>query len=208
VLVPAVVIALVVAVAVQLRAGPAPWRPPLPEMSPQVVLPELTQPPSTGGPSGSASPSATRRTATTPAGTGGQPAPGATGTAAPGPTIAGGPQPGSIVGSDGRCMEPVDSGRGSLIQVATCARVPEQRWSVPGDRTLRSLGFCLDLLFERRNSGTPVVLSSCDGSSSQQWQLDQGRWRNQRSDRCLTASGGRLTIEDCTGAANQRWSLT
>jgi hypothetical protein len=104
-------------------------------------------------------------------------------------------------------MEPEGSGRGSFIRVATCANVSKQRWSAPGDGSLRSLGFCLDLFLERRDEGTPVALSSCDGSSSQRWRLDDGRWRNDRSNRCLT-SGGRLTIEDCGGAANQRWSLT
>jgi hypothetical protein len=204
VLVPAVAIALVVAVALQLREGPAPWRPPLPQMSPQVVLPELSEAPSAGGPSPSGSPSASRRASTTPS---------ATAPAQKAPTTPTGPtgstvQPGSIVGSDGRCMEPEGSGRGSFIRVATCANVSKQRWSLASDRTLRTLGFCLDLFLEQRSSGTPVALSSCDGSSSQQWRLDDDRWRNDRSDRCLTAGGGRLTIENCGSAANQRWSLT
>jgi hypothetical protein len=208
VVVPAVAIALVVAVALQLRDGPAPWRPPLPQMSPQVVLPELSQSPSAGAPSGSGSPSASRRPSTTPSTSGGpgagQRTPGGTPTATPAPAV----QPGSIVGSDGRCMEPEGSGRGSFIRVATCANVSKQRWSAGGDSTLRSLGFCLDLFLEDRSEGTPVALSSCDGSSSQRWRLDGGRWRNDRSNRCLTAGGGRLTIEDCGSGANQRWSLT
>jgi hypothetical protein len=213
VLVPAVVIALVVAVAVQLRAGPAPWRPPLPQMSPQVVLPELTPSagPPTGGPTGSASPSASRRTSTAPTGTasgGRQPAPAGTGTGTPSPTIAAGAQPGSILGADGRCVEPTGSGPGSFIQLATCESVAKQQWSAPGDGTVRTLGFCLEVLFGRRSGGTPVVLSTCNAGGAQQWQPDANGWRNPQSNRCLTGGGSRLTIEDCTGAANQRFSLT
>lgn len=215
VLVPAVVIALVVAVALQLQSGPAPWRPPLPEMTPQVVLPQLTPPPSAGGgtgsPTGSASASASRRTASTPGGTatGGPGAgPGGTGTATTGPGVAGGAQPGSIVGSDGRCLEPEDAAPFSDVRLVTCTPVAEQQWSAPGDGTVRTQGYCLDVTFGRRSSGSPVALNFCNGGGSQRWELGANGWRNPQSNRCLTASSTRLTIEDCTGAANQRLSLT
>jgi hypothetical protein len=117
-------------------------------------------------------------------------------------------QPGSIVGPDGRCLEPTGSGGFSSLQFAGCANVSRQRWSTPGDGTVRTSGACLDVLFNGRRNGTPVVVNRCDGTDSQQWRISSSGWRNARSDRCLTANEGRLTVNDCTGAANQRFSLT
>jgi hypothetical protein len=216
VLVPAAVLVLVVAVGLQLKGRKTPERPPLPQMSPQVVLPELTPPPSAGaasdGPSGSAAPSGTRRATAGPAGAGtpagaGQPGGGGPGTTPPVATAAA-VQPGSVVGPDGRCLESTGSGRFSSLQLAGCANVSRQRWSAPGDGTVRNSGSCLDVLFNGRSNGTPVVLNRCDGTDSQEWRISASGWRNPRSNRCLTASGGRLTINDCTGASSQRFSLT
>jgi hypothetical protein len=216
VLVPAAVVVLVVAVALQFKGRQTPERPPLPQMSPQVVLPELTPPASAGaasdGANGSAAPSGTRRTTTGPAGAGtatgaGPPGGGGAGPTPPAATAAA-VQPGSIVGPDGRCLESTGSGGFSAVQLAGCANVSRQRWSAQGDGTVRNSGSCLDVLFNGRGNGTPVVLNRCDGTDSQEWRISGSGWRNPRSNRCLTASGGRLTINDCTGASNQRFSLT
>jgi hypothetical protein len=214
--VPAAVIVLVAAVALQFRPGRPPIETTLPQMSPQVVLPELgsSAPPSqtsAAKPSGSGSASASRTaTATpTPAATrstaGGQP-----GIAAPP-----GPQRGSIVGIGGRCLEPVADGAITYIQLATCAPVDKQRWNAPGDRTVRVLGQCLDVMFSAEGNGTPVNLYSCNGTDAQEWEIrGDGTWRNPQSNRCLSTAGGgqsagtRLNIFDCTGAASQRWTLT
>jgi Ricin-type beta-trefoil lectin domain len=217
VLVPAAAIVLVIVVAVQLREGPAPWRPPLPEMSPQVVLPELTAQPSAGastdGPTASASPSGTRRTGTSaatgaagaPGGTGG---PGSgTGTAAPAPPAAAAAvQPGSIVAADGRCLEAEAARSDAAIRLAECAAVERQKWSRSGG-TVRVQGFCLDVFYDRRDNGAEVLLYDCHGGGNQQWRIGAGGLVNPQSGRCLTAVPVGLVIADCTGGANQRWSL-
>lgn len=217
-LVPAVVIVLLVAVAIQWQPGPQPWRPALPEMTPQVVLPELSTAPSAGsavgGSSGPASPPATRRTTATAAGRTGQPGAGrpgpgtgGTGTAAPGPSVAAAVQPGSILGADGRCLEAEAARPGAAIRPAECAAVEPQRWST-SDGTLRVQGFCLDVFFDRRDNGAEVLLYDCHGGGNQQWRIDTNGWVNPQSGRCLTAVPAGLVIADCTGAADQRWSLT
>ena len=42
----------------------------------------------------------------------------------------------------------------------------------------------------------------------QPWRIAADGWRNPQSGRCLTAVAAGLAITDCTGAANQRFSLT
>jgi hypothetical protein len=190
-------------------------------MSPQVVLPELSGPPSvgapTGGATGSASPSGTRRATSPPAagrpGSGqpgaGQPGPGTggTGTAAPGPSVAAAPQPGSILGADGRCLEAEAARSGGAIRPATCATVERQKWSTSGG-TVRVQGFCLDVFYDRRDNGAEVLLFDCHGGGNQQWRAVGGFLVNPQSGRCLTAVPAGLVIANCTGAVNQRWSLT
>ena len=216
VVVPAAVIVLLVAVAVQLRPGAEPDRPPLPVISPQ-VLPELSGPSAgaaSDGQTASAppSPSGSRRatgppTATTRPGTGGpRPGPPPT-TTAPPATIAA-VQPGSIVGTDGRCLEPAAARAGEAIRPTQCAPVEKQKWSAPGDGTVRVQGFCLDVFYDRRDNGAAVLLYDCHGGGNQQWRIAADGWRNPQSGRCLTAVAAGLAITDCTGAANQRFSLT
>jgi hypothetical protein len=86
--------------------------------------------------------------------------------------------------------------------------VQAQKWSAPGDGTLRVQGFCLDVFFDRRDNGAPVLLYDCHAGGNQQWRIAADGWRNPQSGRCLTAVAAGLTITDCTGAANQRFSLT
>ena len=216
VVVPAAVIALLVGVAVQLRPGAEPDRPPLPQISPQ-VLPDLTPPVSAGtasaGPTASASPSASRRATAPPTATG-RPGAGGAGTGAPRTTTpppaatVAAVQPGSIVGVDGRCLEAEAARAGAAIRPAPCAASEKQKWSAPGDGTVRVQGFCLDVFFDRRDNGAPVMLYDCHGGGNQQWRIATNGWRNPQSGRCLTGVAAGLAISDCTGAANQRFSLT
>ena len=53
-----------------------------------------------------------------------------------------------------------------------------------------------------------VLLYDCHGGGNQQWRIAADGWRNPQSGRCLTAVAAGLAITDCTGAANQRFSLT
>jgi endoglucanase len=65
-------------------------------------------------------------------------------------------------------------------------------------------------------NGTRVTLSTCTGSSAQQWQVrSNGNIVNGQSGRCLdaagqgTGNGTQLQIYDCVaaGQGNQQWTL-
>ncbi len=118
---------------------------------------------------------------------------------------------GAIVGIGGRCLA-VDRDRAEL---AVCADRSSQRWSAPGDGTVRALNRCLDVFASGEANGTPVILYPCNRTDAQQWQLRaDGTWRNPQSNKCLSTVGGRsdpgtrLAVFDCTGTAGQKWTLS
>jgi hypothetical protein len=205
--VPVAVAVLVVAVVLQLSSGDHVPGPGLPPLSPVVALPESTSPSApVNDPSASATPStssAAPRPATTPTRSV-KPSQSATPTA---PTA----HRGAVVGIAGRCLA-ADRDRPEL---AVCDDRGSQRWSAPGDGTVRIQNRCLDVFASSEANGTPVILYPCNRSDAQQWQMrGDGTWRNPQSNKCLSAVGGRsqpgtrLAVFDCSGAAHQRWVLT
>jgi Ricin-type beta-trefoil lectin domain len=202
---PAAVVVLVVAVAVQFRPDGAAIGPELAQQSPQVALPVLSasartnEEPSTS-PSASALPTASASSSAA--------ARGATPSAATSTAPAG--HRGAVVGIGGRCLA-ADRDRPEL---AVCDDRSSQRWSAPGDGTVRVVNRCLDVFASGEANGTPVILYQCNRTDAQQWQLrGDGSWRNPQSNKCLSAVGGRsdpgtrLAVFDCTGAASQKWTL-
>jgi hypothetical protein len=132
---------------------------------------------------------------------------------APAPPPAPPPPPGAlVVGIGGRCVEAASNGR---VQLAICnGRAANQRWTVPGDGSVRTLGRCLDTLSSGTSNRTPLVVSGCDGTSSQQWDIgSDGSWSNGRSGKCMdvfegfTDPGTPLIIFSCHGSQNQRFAF-
>ena len=109
---------------------------------------------------------------------------------------------GQIAGTTGKCVDDSGSGTsdGNPIILYPCTGNANQRWQVPGDGTLRTLGKCLAVNGE---SGTPAELATCDGSADQQWtyQLD-GNLVNKQTGLCLDVAGG----GDANGTALEAWS--
>ena len=203
--VPVAVVALVVAVALQFRPDDAAVGPDLAQESPQVALPVMSASAHTNeSPSGSpsAKPSAGSTKASASASARGVPTPTASAT----PTA----HRGAVVGVGGRCLA-ADRDRPEL---AVCADRGDQRWSAPGDGTVRVANRCLDVFASGDANGTPVILYQCNRTDAQQWQIrGDGTWRNPQSNRCLSTIGGRsdpgtrLAVFDCAGAANQKWTM-
>ncbi|MFB9511476.1 RICIN domain-containing protein, partial [Streptomyces aurantiacus] len=89
-----------------------------------------------------------------------------------------------------------------------------QKWTVPGDGTLRALGKCLDISGGASADGTKIQLWTCNGTGAQTWtpQAD-GTVRNPQSGKCLDASGGTwndgtpVHLWTCHTNANQKWAL-
>jgi hypothetical protein len=203
---PVAVVVLVVAVALQFRSGEAVVGPDVAQQSPQVALPVMSASAHTNEqPSAKPSASSTRTSGS--ASARGVPAPTASATSSAPPTA----HRGAVLGVGGRCLA-ADRDRPEL---AVCADRSSQRWSAPGDGTVRALNRCLDVFASGDANGTPVILYQCNRTDAQQWQLRaDGTWRNPQSNKCLSTVGGRsdpgtrLAVFDCTGATNQKWTLT
>ncbi|MFD3533299.1 lectin [Streptomyces sp. NPDC058664] len=123
---------------------------------------------------------------------------------------------GEVKGVNGKCLD-VDNAQtadGTKIQIWTCNGTAAQRWSVPGDGTLKVLGKCLDVSSGGSADGTKVQLWTCNGSGAQKWapQAD-GTLRNPQSGKCLDASGGTwndgvpVHLWTCHTGPNQKWTL-
>ncbi|MFC8952727.1 lectin [Streptomyces sp. NPDC057101] len=128
----------------------------------------------------------------------------------------GGPRTGEVKGVGGKCLD-VDNAQtadGTKIQLWTCNGTVAQRWTVPGDGTLRVLGKCLDVSDGGSADGTRVQLWTCNGTAAQTWSpQSDGTVRNPRSGKCLDASGGTwndgtaVHLWTCHTGANQKWTL-
>jgi type 1 glutamine amidotransferase len=128
----------------------------------------------------------------------------------------GGTRSGQITGIGGKCVDVSGSNTadGTKIQLWTCNGTAAQRWTLPGDNTIRALGKCLDVRNSGTANGTLTQLWTCNGTGAQQWApQSNGTLRNPQSGRCLDASGNSsadgtaLHIWDCHTGANQKWVL-
>ncbi|MBF8187387.1 ricin-type beta-trefoil lectin domain protein [Nonomuraea sp. K274] len=124
---------------------------------------------------------------------------------------------GTITGLAGKCVDVAggSSADGTAVQLHTCNGSAAQRWTRPGDGTLRALGKCLDVADHGTADGSRLQLWSCTGAANQQWTHTAGRdLVNPAADKCAdvtgntSADGTRLQIWTCTGAANQKWTLS
>ncbi|NED84521.1 hypothetical protein G3I76_31060 [Streptomyces sp. SID11233] len=135
-----------------------------------------------------------------------------------------GQQPtGQITGIGGKCVD--DSGAGTAagnpVVLYSCNAGANQRWTLPGDGTVRTLGSCLDA--EQRSDATytgyRAVLSPCDGSATQRWTYERNGYLENAGapGRCLDAYASRTTdsnpliVDTCANSRpnqqNQVWAL-
>ncbi|MGX1249532.1 putative chitinase [Streptomyces ambofaciens] len=119
-----------------------------------------------------------------------------------------------ITGFTGKCIDVADANtaNGTPVQLYDCNGTGAQRWSSPGDGTLRAFGKCLDIQAAGTADGTSVWLWDCHGEANQQWVVTEAHdIVNPATDRCLDVRGYNnanrtpLQIWPCTGAANQKW---
>jgi hypothetical protein len=168
--------------------------------------------PSSSGPVRSATATATPTATTTapgaPAPNGNQPPPAA---GEPTPTLS--PPPGTartgpVTAAGGRCLA-----RGGFLGIGKtpvvtngCAEILYQRFTLATDGTLRVTDRCARVA----GDGT-VDLVECGDQPSAQWRTGPGgSLVNPETGRCLTDPGSAaatVTVTDCTGADNQRWTL-
>ncbi|WP_326657701.1 lectin [Streptomyces sp. NBC_00385] len=124
---------------------------------------------------------------------------------------------GALSGPGGKCLDATGNtgADGTPVQLWDCTGAANQRWTVQGDGSIRTLGACLDVTSGSTANGAKVQLYTCNGSAAQRWTYNAstGDVVNTAADKCLdvteqsTANGARTQIWTCTGAANQKWRL-
>ncbi|GGS23583.1 family 16 glycosylhydrolase [Streptomyces griseoviridis] len=128
----------------------------------------------------------------------------------------GGATGGAIKGIGGMCVDVAgaSSADSTPVQLHDCTGVDAQKWTLPGDGTVRALGKCLDVRGGATADGTPVQLYTCNGTGAQKWTYTAaGDLTNTGADKCLdatghsSADGTRLQIWTCAGTANQKWTI-
>ncbi|MFG2907349.1 ricin-type beta-trefoil lectin domain protein [Kitasatospora sp. NPDC048286] len=102
---------------------------------------------------------------------------------------------------------------GTAVETTNCNGSPAQRWTRPGDGTVRALGKCMRPAAGLVGWG--IELATCDGSDNQKWQDGaDGALVHSASSLCLDIPGWngnlgvQLALYYCNGAnaANQHWS--
>ncbi|MGC5408839.1 lectin [Streptomyces sp. DT225] len=129
---------------------------------------------------------------------------------------AGSERSGEVKGVNAKCLD-VDNAQsadGTKVQLWTCNGSTAQKWTLPGDGTLRALGKCLDISGGATADGTRIQLWTCNGTEAQRWAAQSGGdLRNPQSGKCLDASGGTwndgtaVHLWTCHGGPNQLWTL-
>jgi predicted chitinase len=122
---------------------------------------------------------------------------------------------GAITGYEGLCLDDRSASTAEFnpIQVYTCNGTNAQQWTVESNGALEVLGMCLDVAAAGTADGTLVDLYSCNGTVAQVWQpQSNGALVNPNSGKCLDdtgwgGSGTQVQIWDCSGNANQSWTL-
>lgn len=98
---------------------------------------------------------------------------------------------GQITGPGGKCVDDSGSGTADGTQqiLFGCTGNPNQRWTLPGDGTIRTLGKCMTAT--GTGDGALVQLFSCTGGANQRWQYRlNGNLVNAASNKCLDTLGG------------------
>ncbi|MFK3981648.1 family 16 glycosylhydrolase [Micromonospora sp. NPDC050397] len=121
---------------------------------------------------------------------------------------------GPLIGLGNKCVDvpggtPTD---GSQLQLWDCNGTDAQRWSFPGDGTVRALGKCMDVAWGSTADGANIQLATCSGNAAQQFVLSgAGDLVNPQANKCVdvrdwsTANGAKLQLWTCGGGANQKW---
>jgi len=123
---------------------------------------------------------------------------------------------GQITGIGGKCLDNKD-GRltnNNPIVLWSCDNSAAQKWTLPGDGTIRSGSYCLDIPNANRTKGTKVQLYKCNGTKAQAWTFaSNGAITNPNSGLCLDSQSGKTTNGNpiwtwtCNGTAAQKWTI-
>ncbi|MET0390530.1 MAG: RICIN domain-containing protein [Polyangiales bacterium] len=117
---------------------------------------------------------------------------------------------------NGKCLDAEGCGGPSgRVQMCECGeRLPQQRWTVARDDTLRAQNKCLDLAEPRDSDGVQLTLAECNASASQGWLVLHDKVLHTGTSKCLdvsanvTGEGSPLQLWTCRdGNLNQAWKV-
>jgi len=124
---------------------------------------------------------------------------------------------GPVKGIAGKCLDNADgnTANGNPIVLRTCDGTARQRWTLPGDGTIRVQGdHCLAVKGAGTVSTTPVWLYTCDGGPAQIWSpRPNGTLVNTHSGLCLasknagTGDGNPIWVYTCDAGPAQLWQV-
>jgi hypothetical protein len=124
---------------------------------------------------------------------------------------------GPIKGIAGKCLDNAkgNTANGNPIVLWTCNDTVQQRWTLPGDGTIRVQGdHCLAVKGAGTVSTTSVWLYACDGGPAQIWTpRPNGTIVNNHSGLCLaskyagTSDGNPIWVYTCDGGPAQIWQV-
>jgi hypothetical protein len=123
---------------------------------------------------------------------------------------------GKITGVASKCLDNLDNkaANGNKISLWTCDGTDAQSWTLPGDGTIRTNGYCLDVKGASKASKTLVQLYKCNGTAAQQWSVkSDGSIINPNSSLCLddqyakTGDGNPIWMWPCNQTAAQTWKV-
>lgn len=105
---------------------------------------------------------------------------------------------------------------GTRVVTSDCLReANDQSWWHTSNKSLTTLGRCLDVVGNGTAAGSQVQLYDCNGVGGQKWvQQTNGSLKNPQSGLCLTDStngttnGTVLTIQSCSGASAQSFRVS
>ena len=128
------------------------------------------------------------------------------------------PPAGTIGGPGGQCVDVAadDSGQDlAHVQLWNCQSYAiDQHWTHNSDKSLSTLGRCLDVDGNSTANGALVELYDCNGVGGQKWvQQANGSLLNPQSGLCLddpngnTANGTQLRIWTCNGTSSQAFPV-
>jgi hypothetical protein len=125
----------------------------------------------------------------------------------------------ALFGLGGKCLDSYPGGAGALASYSSCVYDASQRWRPASGFELRGYGdLCLQPTDRTRGKVTLGDCASSVGDPSvnfDKWRYDPSArtLRSADNDKCLQIqgspiSGNELITATCTGADNQRWSLS
>ncbi|MFI5843113.1 ricin-type beta-trefoil lectin domain protein [Catenuloplanes sp. NPDC051500] len=135
-------------------------------------------------------------------------------------TTAAAPPPATVTsyqidGYADKCIDAPAAKDGTKLQLWTCTGGADQKFTFPGDGTIRHQGLCIDLALASSDNGTAIQLAKCNGGWAQRFKVNESHdLVNTAIGKCVDvadwddSNGARLQLWECNGETNQKWWRT